>query len=150
MNDRDRNSRLLQRRRHVYGYCFRQSLPMAWRIRRKCCYLDGTIHGRNNPQLPGQILSGGCSSIPSFLINAVREAALSAACHRVWLITTNDNIQALRFYQRRGFELVAVHRDAIKESRKLKPEIPEVGMHGIPLRDEIELELKLTISREGK
>lgn len=77
------------------------------------------------------------------LIAAVREAARDAGCRRVWLITTNDNLEALRFYQRRGFVLVAVHREALVAARRLKPQIPLVGNHGIPLRDELELELWL-------
>ena len=67
----------------------------------------------------------------------------AAGCRRLWLITTNDNLAALRFYQRRGFELVAVHRRAVAAARRLKPEIPLVGAHGIPIRDEIELEMAL-------
>ena len=78
------------------------------------------------------------------LITAVVNAARSAGCRRLWLITTNDNLSALRFYQRRGFVLVAVHRDALTYSRQLKPEIPLVGLNGIALRDEIELEMILT------
>lgn len=76
------------------------------------------------------------------LLTAVRDAARSAGCHRLWLITTNDNLRALRFYQKRGFVLAALHRDALQVSRKLKPEIPDIGTDGIPLRDEIELELR--------
>jgi ribosomal protein S18 acetylase RimI-like enzyme len=57
--------------------------------------------------------------------------------------TTNDNLGALRFYQRRGFRIVAVRPGAVIASRRLKPGIPEVGEYGIPLRDEIELELTL-------
>lgn len=74
------------------------------------------------------------------LLKAVVAAAGEAGCWRVWLITTNDNLAALRFYQRRGFDLVAVHRDAMTQARRDKPEIPEVGLDGIPLRHEIELE----------
>lgn len=81
--------------------------------------------------------------IGSALMSAVKASAVLAGCERLWLITTNDNVRALRFYQRRGFALVAVYRNALEESRRLKPEIPLVGMHGIPLRDEIELELRL-------
>jgi GNAT superfamily N-acetyltransferase len=81
--------------------------------------------------------------IGSALIANVRDVATKANCRRLWLITTNDNLPALRFYQKRGFALVAVHRDALRESRKLKPTIPLVGMDGIPLRDEIELEVLL-------
>ncbi len=57
------------------------------------------------------------------------------------MITTNDNISAIRFCQKKGFSLVAVYRNAIEESRKLKPEIPLEGIDRIPLRDEIEQEL---------
>ena len=77
------------------------------------------------------------------LMEAVAAAARDAGCRRVWLITTNDNLRALRFYQRRGFRLAALHRDALARSRDLKPSIPEVGLDGIPLRDELELELTL-------
>ena len=77
------------------------------------------------------------------LINKVIEEARARKCHRLFLITTNDNLNALGFYQKRGFEIVKVYRGAVNESRKRKPSIPLVGMHGIPLRDEIELEIKL-------
>jgi ribosomal protein S18 acetylase RimI-like enzyme len=82
--------------------------------------------------------------VGSALLEAVREVATAAGCKRLWLITTNDNTHALRFYQKRGFELAALHRNALEESRRLKPEIPLVGFDGIPLRDEIELEVILT------
>ena len=75
------------------------------------------------------------------LIEAVKSVARKAGCRRLWLITTNDNTPALRFYQKRGFVLVAVHRNAVEASRRLKPEIPLFGEDGIPIRDEIELEL---------
>lgn len=81
--------------------------------------------------------------VGSALLESVKEAAREAGCTRLWLITTNDNLRALRFYQRREFVLVAVHRDAIAASRRIKPQIPLLGMDGIPIRDEIELELKL-------
>jgi ribosomal protein S18 acetylase RimI-like enzyme len=77
------------------------------------------------------------------LIEAARAVAEAAGCRRLWLITTNDNTPGLRFYQKRGFRLVAVHRNAIEESRRLKPRISLIGLDGIPLRDEIELELLL-------
>lgn len=77
------------------------------------------------------------------LLEAVRQVALAADCRRLWLITTNDNTAALRFYQRRGLVLAALHRGAIRESRRLKPQIPATGNDGIPIRDELELELLL-------
>ncbi len=75
------------------------------------------------------------------LINEVLQEAKERTCRRVFLITTNDNLHALGFYQRRGFELVAIHRGAVNESRKIKPTIPLIGENNIPLRDEIELEI---------
>jgi ribosomal protein S18 acetylase RimI-like enzyme len=77
------------------------------------------------------------------LVEAVRTAAVDNGCRRLWLITTNDNVDALRFYQRRGFSLVAVHRGLREVARRLKPEIPMVGSYGIPIRDEVELEMPL-------
>jgi len=77
------------------------------------------------------------------LINAVMEEARWKNCKRVFLITTNDNLHALGFYQRRGFELVAIHRGAVNESRKIKPTISLIGANNIPIRDEIELEIVL-------
>jgi GNAT superfamily N-acetyltransferase len=81
--------------------------------------------------------------IGSALIDAVKNAADSRGCRRLWLITTNDNTSALRFYQKRGFALAAVHRNAVAQSRRLKPEIPLTGHDGIQIRDEIELEMSL-------
>jgi ribosomal protein S18 acetylase RimI-like enzyme len=61
---------------------------------------------------------------------------------RIWLVTSNDNVDALRFYQRRGFRLAELRPGAIDEARqKLKPEISRTGAYGIPIRDELELEL---------
>jgi GNAT superfamily N-acetyltransferase len=77
------------------------------------------------------------------LIEACAARARALGCRRIWLITSNDNLDALRFYQRRGFRLVAVHVGAIDEARRLKPSISEVGEHGIPIHDEIELEMLL-------
>lgn len=77
------------------------------------------------------------------LMNTVVNEARQQNCKRVFLITTNDNLNALGFYQRRGFELVKIDRGAVSESRKIKPGIPLIGENNIPLRDEIELEMIL-------
>jgi DNA-3-methyladenine glycosylase I len=78
----------------------------------------------------------------SALIAACADLALQRGLERLWLVTTNDNLQALRFYQRRGFVLVVLRPGAIDEARRtLKPEIPTVGLDEIPVRDELELEL---------
>jgi len=81
----------------------------------------------------------------SRLLEAARAKAQSLGCRRLWLITTNDNEPAIRFYERRGMTLVAVHHNAIALSRQLKPEIPLFGVDGKPIRDEIEFEVRLAM-----
>ena len=83
-----------------------------------------------------------CMDIGTGLIEAVKGAASESGCKRLWLITTNDNMNALRFYQKRGFVLVKINRNAIEFTRKLNA-VPLIGAEGIPLRDEIELEMML-------
>jgi len=98
------------------------------------------------------IADGGCEitvveslrqkqGIGRALINAVINKAKEMSCRRVWLITTNDNIRAIRFYQRFGFDLRAVYINALDESRKLKPKIPLNGEDGIPKKHEFEFEI---------
>ena len=77
------------------------------------------------------------------LVEAVVDAAKSEKCRRVWLITTNDNIHAIRYYQKHGFELEAVHINALDKSRELKPSIPLFGSEGIPIKHEFEFGIEL-------
>jgi ribosomal protein S18 acetylase RimI-like enzyme len=83
------------------------------------------------------------AGVGSALLDAVSHEAVRRGCTRLWLITTNDNLDAIRFYQRRGMRLVAVHPGTVDRARELKPSIPEVGEYGIPLHDELEFELRL-------
>ena len=88
--------------------------------------------------------------IGTALLEAVKEAAQSHGCDRVQLVTTNNNLRALAFYQKRGFRLTALVPDAIEETRRLKPSIPLVDSQGLPIRDELHLELPLTrVEGEG-
>jgi GNAT superfamily N-acetyltransferase len=81
------------------------------------------------------------TGVGTALIRSLEVLAGEQDCGCLFLITTNDNVDALRFYQRRGFRLRSLHPGAVEKSRrKLKPEIPKLGDYGIPLRDEIELE----------
>ncbi len=82
--------------------------------------------------------------IGTTLIDAVKEKAKVKGCRRLWLITSNDNLNALGFYQRRGFCLIALYPSALGASRKLKPQISLKAENGIPIRDELELELELS------
>ncbi len=77
------------------------------------------------------------------LINCVKKIARKSGCKRIILITTNDNINAIRFYQKRGFDMVHFYHNAIDISRQIKPEIPLLGENGIPLKHEIEFELRV-------
>ena len=77
------------------------------------------------------------------LLRAVEEVARAQGCRRLRLVTTNNNLRALLFYQRAGFRLVALVPGAVEESRKLKPSIPELDAAGLPIRDELHLELSL-------
>jgi GNAT superfamily N-acetyltransferase len=114
------------------------------------CVLDGDLAGLAAYEVTGdecELVNLDAfverRGVGTALLEAVAAEARRASCRRLWLITTNDNLDALRFYQRRGMRLVAVHAGAIAESRRLKPSISEVGMHGIPIRDEVELQLGL-------
>jgi GNAT superfamily N-acetyltransferase len=77
------------------------------------------------------------------LLDAVVERAKREKWTRLWLITSNDNTEAIRMYQRAGWDWVDFRRDAITRARSLKPEIPETGNHGIPIRHEIQFEARL-------
>jgi GNAT superfamily N-acetyltransferase len=90
--------------------------------------------------MPATRLTG----LGSAMLSAVQDIARNAGCRRLWVVTTNDNVDALRCYQRRGFRLVLIRAGAVDRSRELlKPGIPRSGAYEIPLRDELELELTL-------
>ncbi|MDT8717962.1 GNAT family N-acetyltransferase [Clostridium sp. 19966] len=81
--------------------------------------------------------------IGTSLVDKVIEKSTELGCRRIKLITTNDNIKAIKFYQRRGFDMVNLYINAVVASRKLKPSIPMIGDFGIPIKHEIEFEKKI-------
>ncbi|MGQ9604269.1 MAG: GNAT family N-acetyltransferase [bacterium] len=81
--------------------------------------------------------------IGTALIKELRRLVSQRGCTRIWLVTTNDNVDALRFYQKHGFAIVRIDIGAVERARKIKPEIPFIGQNRIPMRDEIELDLRL-------
>jgi ribosomal protein S18 acetylase RimI-like enzyme len=84
------------------------------------------------------------AGVGSGLVEACVDEARRAGARRLDVVTTNDNLRALRFYQRRGFRLVALRPGAVDDARRhLKPRIPEIGEDGIPIRDELVLTLDL-------
>ena len=81
------------------------------------------------------------------LLEAAEQAAREAGCKSLWVIITNDNLDALRFFQRRGFVITDFRLDSLRNIRQLKPGIPLTGIHGIPIRDEIELSKSVTAGK---
>jgi 2-oxo-4-hydroxy-4-carboxy--5-ureidoimidazoline (OHCU) decarboxylase/GNAT superfamily N-acetyltransferase len=97
-----------------------------------------TLHS----EVPGQ----GAGTL---LLETALQVAASSGRKRLWLVTTNDNLAALRFYLRRGMRVVAVHGDAVARDRELKPEIAATNQeNGLPLRDLVELELRTEEGQE--
>ncbi len=96
-----------------------------------------------------EIVTLNCSprhmGLGSALLKRVETTAREHGCLRCWLVTTNDNLDGLRFYQRRGYRLSAIYFGAVTAARLVKPAIPLVGDYGIPLRDEILLEKSLDV-----
>ena len=73
------------------------------------------------------------------LIEAVTARARAAGASTLLVMTTNDNVGALRFYQRAGFRLNELRSGAVDEARRVKPTIPLIGHHDIPIHDELDL-----------
>lgn len=125
----------------------RGRLRDASRLPALVCLQDGQIAGvatyeRRDGELELVTLDAlrPWQGVGSALLAAVKHEVQRASARRLWLVTTNDNLAALRFYQRRGLRLVAVHPGAVEQARQLKPQIPASGHFAIPVRDEIELE----------
>jgi len=82
--------------------------------------------------------------IGSLLFDSVVQFCRENEVTSLWLVTTNDNLNALKFYQKRGMRMSKLYPGAIDFARaNLKPQIPALGQNGIPLRDEITLELTI-------
>jgi GNAT superfamily N-acetyltransferase len=73
------------------------------------------------------------------LLRVVEEELLTRGVNRVVLVTTNDNVNALSFYLKRGYRLTRIHENALDRVRSLKPGVPLVGLNGIALMDALEL-----------
>ena len=104
---------------------------------------DGLLQFRTLRPGTGEIVTleafAQWKGIGTALVEAYMALAKAEGLREVVVVTTNDNVDALRFYQARGFVIREVRVDAMREARKLKPEIPMTGAHGLPIRDEIEL-----------
>jgi GNAT superfamily N-acetyltransferase len=115
---------------------------MAWRGDR----LDGLLTysiGRDGLEVVSIDALAPRSGVGGALLDAAVGVATAAGLKRLWLITTNDNLDALRFYQRRGLRIVGVAPGAVDEARRIKPSIPLVGEYDIEIHDELTLELRI-------
>ena len=79
------------------------------------------------------------NGIGTSLMAHVEALAEASGCSQVWLVTTNDNLRALRFYQKRGYRIIGVDPGAVDRARAVKPTIPRTGEGDIPIRDELTL-----------
>jgi 2-oxo-4-hydroxy-4-carboxy--5-ureidoimidazoline (OHCU) decarboxylase/N-acetylglutamate synthase-like GNAT family acetyltransferase len=87
----------------------------------------------------------------SALVEAARQVAAASGHHRLWLVTTSDNLPAIGFYLHRGFHVARVHEGAVAADRALKPQIPMTNPeNGLPLRDLVEFELDPTAEPAGR
>jgi GNAT superfamily N-acetyltransferase len=84
--------------------------------------------------------------IGSMLLEKVETVAREAGCRKMWAITTNDNLDAHRFFQKRGYNISSVRLGGMTKIRLLKPNVPKIGYYGIPIRDEVEFEKPLDLS----
>jgi GNAT superfamily N-acetyltransferase len=98
---------------------------------------------RSNDVLSGELITLDAitanQGVGTALVEALTSRLRAEGVGVLRVTTTNDNLNALRFYQRRGFRITAVRPGAVDEARRLKPSIPAIGEYGIPIRDEIEL-----------
>lgn len=85
---------------------------------------------------------GGVGAGTRLLETALRVAEASHA-PRLWLVTTNDNVDAIGWYLRRGMTVADVHAGAVDADRAaVKSSIPSTNrLNGLPIRDLVELEL---------
>jgi GNAT superfamily N-acetyltransferase len=83
------------------------------------------------------------------LLERFEALAISKGYKRLRVTTTNDNVDALMFYQKRGFRIVEVYPNAVEYSRSIKPDIPLIAPNGIAITDEIELEKVLVSQISG-
>src|SRR5215470_15954053 len=81
--------------------------------------------------------------IGTALIGALISRLAANGVRSLRVTTTNDNVNALGFYQRRGFRIIAVLPGAVDQARKIKPSIPLIGYRGIEVHDALVLALTI-------
>jgi GNAT superfamily N-acetyltransferase len=104
------------------------------------------LEGPNGIELAALVVTLPGQGIGSALVDELLAIARNLGVNRIWVVTTNDNLDALRLYQRHGFRITTIRPGAVDEARTtLKPSIGRVAANDIPIRDEIELEIHMAI-----
>ncbi len=113
-------------------------------------FADGRLHGLVTLQRDGKVLYlvalNSFSQMRGVGVELLKAAVAYGREHGMTFLralVSNDNMVGIRFYQKRGFRIVALHRGIIDAMRHVKPSIPLTGLDGIPMRDELELEYEL-------
>lgn len=113
-------------------------------------YLDGRLQGiatwRVERGVPYMISMNNVTDrrgVGVALLEAMIAMARESGSPLLRVLISNDNWPAFRFYQKRGFRISAVHTGVVDMIRVMKPSVPELGVDGIPMRDEIEFEMVL-------
>jgi len=116
-------------------------------------YMDGFIVGLLTYHISGdscELVSINSTltarGIGSMMLRSLEDEAAQQGCKRIWAITTNDNLLAFRFYQKRGYVMKAVHENSLEKLRQSKPSIPLVGFDGMMMLSEVEMEKRLVIN----
>lgn len=73
------------------------------------------------------------------LLDAAEAELRARGVRMVVVVTTNDNLRAQAFYLRHGYRVSKLDLDGMERVRELKPQVPETGHEGLPLRDMWEL-----------
>ncbi len=81
--------------------------------------------------------------VGTMLFNAVADEARTLKLKKLRAITTNDNFEAMKFYQKRGMHFLSLFPGGMNAYRAFKPNLRSEGRHGIACRDMLELEMDL-------
>lgn len=85
----------------------------------------------------------GGSGAGSALFEAVAAEGRQRGLRKLRAVTTNDNFEAMRFYQKRGMHFMTLFPGGMNAFRAFRPQLISEGRHGIPCRDMLELEMDL-------
>lgn len=72
--------------------------------------------------------------IGTSLLNSLTELAVKRHKSAIYVETTNDNCDAIRFYQTHDFDIYDLQLNEVAIQRKLKPSIPLIGCYNIPIK----------------